>query len=84
MRRQNLSLQSTFPIKLYQPEEDPTCVKADQCFLCLVVIILNPEKEITDPGTECGVEPLSDGEILIRIFLFLHMSSLWNQKVNRV
>ena len=24
MRRQNLSLQSTFPIKLYQPDEDPT------------------------------------------------------------
>ena len=34
-------------------------------------------------GPECGVEPLSEGEILIRISMFLHMSSLWNQEVNR-
>ena len=49
MRRQNLSLQSTFPIQLYQPEEDPTVGQISdkdvQCFLCLVVIILNSEKE---------------------------------------
>ena len=44
MRRQNVSLQSTFPIKLYQPEEDRTVGqildKDVQYFLCLVVIIL--------------------------------------------
>ena len=47
MRRQNLSLESTLPIKLYQPEEDPTVVQISdkdvQCFLCLVVTILNCE-----------------------------------------
>ena len=51
-RRQNLSLQSTFPIKLYQPEEDPTVGqildKDFQCFLCLAVSTLNSEKEITN------------------------------------
>ena len=50
MRRQNLSLQSTFPIKLYQHEEDPTVGqifdKVIQCFLWLVVSILSSEKEI--------------------------------------
>ena len=49
-RRQKRSLQSTFSIKLHQPEEDPTVsqisVKGVQCFLCLVVSIINPEKEI--------------------------------------
>ena len=49
-RRQNLSLQSTFLIKLYQPEEDPTkgqiSDKDVECFLCLVVSIVNSEKEI--------------------------------------
>ena len=44
------SLQSTFPIKLYQPEEDPTVGqildKDVQCFLCLVVSTLNSEKEM--------------------------------------
>ena len=48
MRIQNLLLQITFPIKLYQPEEDPTVGQTSdkdvQCFLCLVVIILNSEK----------------------------------------
>ena len=50
MRRQNLSLQSTFPIKLYEPEEDPTVGpisdKDIQCFLWLVVSILSSEREI--------------------------------------
>ena len=45
--RQNISLQSTFPIKLYQPEDDRTIVqilgKVIQFFLCLVVSILNCE-----------------------------------------
>ena len=49
-RRKNLSLQSTFPIKLYQPEEDPTLGQISdkdvQCFLCLVVSTLNSETEI--------------------------------------
>ena len=44
------SLQSTFPIKLYQPEEDPTVGQISdkdvQCFLCLVVSTLNSEKEM--------------------------------------
>ena len=48
MRRQNLSLQSTFPIKLYKPEEDPTVGQISdkdvQWSLCLVAIILNSEK----------------------------------------
>ena len=39
-----------FPIKLYQYEEDPTkgqmSDKDVECFLCLVVSILNSEKEI--------------------------------------
>ena len=47
---QNLSLQSTFSIKLYQPEKDPTVGqildKDVQCFLCLVVSTLNSEKEL--------------------------------------
>ena len=47
MRRQNLSLQSTFLIKLYQPEENPRVgqisEKDVQCFLCSVVCILNSE-----------------------------------------
>ena len=42
--------QSTFPTKLYQPEEDPTkgqiSDKDVECFLCLVVSIINSEKEI--------------------------------------
>ena len=50
MRRQKLLLQSIFPIKFYQPEEDPTVTqiseKDAQCFLCLVAIILNPEREL--------------------------------------
>ena len=50
MRTQISSLQSTFPIKLYQPEGDPTVgqiwKKDVQCFLCLVVSILNSEREI--------------------------------------
>ena len=50
LTRQNLSLQSTFPIKLYHPEEDPKkgqiSDKNVECFLCLVVSILNSEKEI--------------------------------------
>ena len=49
MRRQNLSLQSAFLIKLYQPEEDHTGGQISdrdvQCFLCLAVIILNSENE---------------------------------------
>ena len=49
-RRQNLSLQSTIPIKLYQPEEDLTVGQLSgedvQCFLCLPVSTLNSEKEI--------------------------------------
>ena len=49
-RRQNLSLQTAFPIKLYQPEKDPTVGqildKHVQCFLCLVVSTLNSEKEM--------------------------------------
>ena len=48
--RQNFSLQSTFPIKLHQPEEDPTAAQISdkdvQCFLCLVVSTSNPEKEM--------------------------------------
>ena len=43
------SLQSTFLIKLYQPEENPTVVqileKDVQCFLYLIVCILNSERE---------------------------------------
>ena len=50
IRRHNLSLQSTFPIKIYQPEEDPTVGQISdkdvQCFLCSVVSILNYEREI--------------------------------------
>ena len=50
MRGQNLSLQSTFPIKFCQPEEKPTVGQISdkdfQCFLCLVLTILNSEKEI--------------------------------------
>ena len=49
-RRQNLSLQSTFPIKLYQSEEDPPVGqildKDVQCFLCLVVSSLKSEKKL--------------------------------------
>ena len=45
-----LSLQSNFPTKVYQPEEDPTkgevSDKDVECFLCLVVIIINSEKVI--------------------------------------
>ena len=45
----NGDIQSTFPIKLYQPEEDPTVGQISdkdvQCFLCLVVSTLNSEKE---------------------------------------
>ena len=48
MRRQNLSLQSTFLIKLYQPEENPTVgqisEKDFQCFLGSVASILNSER----------------------------------------
>ena len=42
MIRQNLSLPSTFPIKLDQPEEDPVVIQIRdvQCFLCLVISIL--------------------------------------------
>ena len=43
MRRQNLSIQSTFPIKLYQPEEKPKVGQISdkdvQYFLFLVVSI---------------------------------------------
>ena len=49
MRKQNLSLQSTFPIKLYQPEEKPKVGQISdkdvQYFLCLVVSILIYERE---------------------------------------
>ena len=48
VRRQNLSLQSTFLIKLYQPEENLTVgqisEKDAQCSLCSVVSILNSER----------------------------------------
>ena len=41
---------TTFPIKLYQPEEDPTVGQLSgkdvECFLCLVISIINSEKEI--------------------------------------
>ena len=37
----NGDIQNTFPIKLYQPEEDPT---VGQIFLCLVVSTLNSKK----------------------------------------
>ena len=50
MARHNLSLQRTFPIKLYQPEEDPIVGQMSdkdfQCFLCLVISVLNFEREI--------------------------------------
>ena len=43
-------LESTFPIKLYQPEEDPTVSQISdkdvQGFLCFVVSTLSSEKEI--------------------------------------
>ena len=49
MRKQNLSLQSTFPIKLYQSEEKPEVGqildKDVQYVLCLVVSILIYERE---------------------------------------
>ena len=49
-RRQNSSLQSTFLIRLYQPEEDPTVGQISdkdfKCFLCLVVSTLISEEEI--------------------------------------
>ena len=49
-RKQKLSLQSTFPNKFYQPEEDPTVGKISdkdvKCFLCLIVSTLNSKKEI--------------------------------------
>ena len=42
------SLQSTFLIKLYQPEDDCTVGQISdkdlQCFLCIVVSTLNSEK----------------------------------------
>ena len=48
MRRQNTSLQSTFLIKFYQYEENPTVSqiweKDVQCFLCLLVSILKPKR----------------------------------------
>ena len=48
MRRQNLSLQITFLIKLYQPEENPAVgkmsVKDVQCFSCSVVSPFKPER----------------------------------------
>ena len=48
MRRQNLSLQSTFLFKLYQPEKISTVgqisEKDVQCFLCSVIIIFKPER----------------------------------------
>ena len=48
-RRQNLSLQSTFSIKFYQPEEDPIVGQISnkdfQCFLYLVGSILNSGRE---------------------------------------
>ena len=47
---QNLLLQGTYLIKLYQPEEDPTVGQISdedvQCFLSSVVSTLNFEKEI--------------------------------------
>ena len=43
MRRQNLSQQSIFPIK--DPTVRQISDKDVQCFLCLVAIILNSEKE---------------------------------------
>ena len=47
---QNLLLQGTYLIKLYQPEEDPTVGQISdkdvQCSLCLVVSTLNSEREI--------------------------------------
>ena len=50
MRRQNLSLQSTFLFILYQPEEDPAVGQISdkdvQCFLSLVVSILKSEKKM--------------------------------------
>ena len=51
MRRQKLLLRSTFPVKFYQPEEDPTVDQISnkedvQCFLFLIVNILNTEREI--------------------------------------
>ena len=49
MKIQNLWLESTFPVTLYKPEKDPTVdqisEKDVQCFLCLVVSILNYERE---------------------------------------
>ena len=49
MRRQNLSLQDTFPIKLYQPEENPTVCQISEkdvrYFLCSAVSILKYEAE---------------------------------------
>ena len=49
-KNSNLSLQSTFPIKLYQPEADPAkgqiSDKDVQHLLYLVVSIKNSEKEI--------------------------------------
>ena len=51
MRRQNLSLQSAFPINLCQPKENPSIGQISDkdfhCFLCLVVRNLNSEKEKT-------------------------------------
>ena len=48
MRRENLSLQNTFLIKLYQPEDNTTMGQISendvQCFLCSVVSILNSER----------------------------------------
>ena len=50
VRRQNLSLQITFPIKLYQCEEYPAVGqildKDVQSFLFLVVSIVKHEREI--------------------------------------
>ena len=52
MRRSDLSLQSSFVIKVYQPKENPTVgqisekKKHVQCFLCFAVCILNSEKII--------------------------------------
>ena len=49
MRRQKLSLHNTFPIKLCQPEENPTVGqilnKDVQYFLCLADNTLNSETE---------------------------------------
>ena len=48
MKRENLSPQSTSPIKLYQPEKNPTVGQVSekdvQCFLCSVVCISNSGK----------------------------------------